>query len=194
MLTEKYYKALELAKSHHASSNTYSGKLMRPHAPIIKELIDRHSSKTMLDYGCGKGGQYLWVSNGDRASIPAGKTIGEYLEVDISLYDPAYPPFATEPVGKFDIVVCTHVLGSIPLTDFDTIVRRIYGLANKAVYVAEKVGEVGKGVFTELSGMPRFSEEQWESALRAVPHDGLEVVLSTRVKTENGVETKRRAL
>ena len=194
MFTEKYWAAIELAKAHHVSSKTYSGKLMRPHAPFIKDLIDKHGCKTLLDYGCGKGSQYTWVSHGGEASIPGGMTIVDYWNVDITLFDPAYEPFAEIPKGKFDIVIVTHALGSIPITDLKAAIVQIYGYANKAVYIAEKIGEVNKSVFNNLNGMPRFDRAQWEKVLREVPHEGLEVVLSTRLKTENGVETIRRTL
>ncbi|MDF3212152.1 hypothetical protein P3C35_30750, partial [Mesorhizobium sp. LMG15046] len=46
-------------------------------------------------------------------------------------------PFAAEPIGKFDLVICTHVLGSIPVLDLPWVLDRLYSLSNKALSIAQ---------------------------------------------------------
>jgi hypothetical protein len=187
--SKDYFLAIEESKQHHASSKTYSGKLMRPHAGVINALIHLHGGESLLDYGCGKGSQYKWVAD-DNASIPKGMTIPEYWGVPITLYDPAYPPFAKRPEGHFDIVICTHTLGVIPAQDHGYVISDIYGFAKKAVYIAEQVetGPSKENPRLHPAGRPR---SYWEHALRSVPHDGLDVWLSTREKTPRGTVTTR---
>lgn len=189
-----YFKAIEEAKAHHASSKTYSGKFLRPHAPFVLEIIQRLGCRSVLDYGCGKGRQYEWVSHGGDASIPQGMTIEQYWNVPVTKYDPAWPPFAQEPFGQFDLVICTHVLGSIPIRDLGYVIGRVYGLASHAVYIAEKLGPVQKQVFSGSEAMPRgWSADDWRAMLLAVerPKD-LEVTLATHERTvDRGVQVTR---
>lgn len=174
-----YRRALAESKRNHAESKTFSGKLLRPHAPFIKELIDRHNVRSILDYGCGKGSQYTWVSH-EGGSIPAGMTIEQYWGVPVTKYDPAYTPFAAEPQGQFDLVICTHTLGAIPASDRPWVIDRLYSLARKAIYVAEKLGQVPTKLATAAS--TGWTREQWAALLRR--ESNIECVLATRMHTE----------
>lgn len=189
-----YDTALEEARAHHASSKTYSGKFLRPHAPFIRTLIEKFGARTLLDYGCGKGAQYSWVSDGDEASIPGGQTIEQYWGLEATKYDPAYPPFAAEPVGLFDVVVCTHVLGSIPTRDLADVLERLFGLAKHCVYIAEKIGPVGKQVFSAPEHFPRWSSETWRAfiaATRTARRITVPCFFAARERTGNGILVTR---
>jgi len=180
-LSPDYYRCLEEAKAHHARSKTFSGKFLRPHAPFIKEILTRLDCKSILDYGCGKGSQYDWIS-------PGGKTLEEYWDVPVTKYDPAWPPFEAKPKGTFDLVICTHVLGSIPLVDLSLIVAEISGYTNKALYVAEKLDPIKKRVFSGRCPMPwGFQAQDWQVVLGPVNPE-LEVTLATRRRLPHGVE------
>lgn len=154
-----YRDCLEDCRRHHASSKTFSGRFLRPHTPFIKEIIDRLGCRSVLDYGCGKGEQYAWV-------MPSrGITIEEFWGVPVTKYDPAWPPFAAEPEGSFDLVICTHTLGAIPAGDVPWVVDRLISLSAKAVYIAEKLGPVKKKVFTRDVAMARWNAEGWKAAV-----------------------------
>lgn len=165
-----YFAALEDSRRIH-KGKSFTGKFLRPHAPFIKEIIDRLGCKTVLDYGCGKGQQYEWV-------IPStGQTIEQFWGVPVTKYDPAYPPFAKEPEGKFDLVICTQVLGAIPAGDRQWVIDRLHSLAAKALYVSERLGEARKIIGNnELRG--DWDIADWARALR--PPRGIEVTLATR--------------
>ena len=76
-LTAAYHAALEASKQVHKGKQ-FTGKFLRPHAPFIKEIIDRLGCKTVLDYGCGKGQQYEWI-------IPStGQTIEQFWGVTVT--------------------------------------------------------------------------------------------------------------
>lgn len=191
-----YLQCLNEATWHHSVSKTYSGKFLRPHAPFIREIITRLHCRSILDYGCGKGNQYAWVSHGDDASIPKGMTLEQYWMCPVYKFDPAYPPLATPPPDheQFDLVLCTHALGSIPISDLPWVVDELICRARKAVYIAEKIGPVGKRVFSEPEKMPRWSGAQWAEFIRSRPHPWIEIMLATREKTPEGVITTRETL
>lgn len=160
-----YLKALEEARAHHRSSKTYSGKFLRPHAPGIKALIDHYGVDRVLDYGCGKGEQYSWVSHGtDDASIPEGMTLEGYWGVEVFKFDPAWPPLATPPDPRqlFGMTIVTHVLGSIPLGDLHGwVMPSICAKTHHVVYMAEKIGPVTKQVFSDTAELPRWDAITW---------------------------------
>lgn len=167
MYSTTYDRALADATEHHASSKTYSGKLLRPHARAIKQLIEHYQVRTIIDVGCGKGEQYRWVSDSPNASIPVGMTIEQYWGMAVSKFDPAFGPYSTDPGGMFDLAICTHVLGSIPTGDLTRFAANLFSRARKAVYIAEKIGDVRKAVFRDGEMMPRgWGTEQWFSAMR----------------------------
>lgn len=181
MPSSYYYEALEQSRRHHASEKTFAGKLMRPHAGYIKEIIQRLGCRSVLDYGCGKGEQYLWRNEFAGATIPVGMTIEEFWDVPVRKYDPAYPPFASEPEGQFDMVICTHTLGAIPTEDLGWAIDRLYQFSRKAIYVAEMLQPVKKRIFSHPERHPfNWSVERWVAALKRDTHH--EVTLAIRNK------------
>lgn len=201
MVSKHYYRALAEATKHHEDNKTYSGKFLRPHAKTIKEIIDRLEVRTLLDYGCGKGIQYKWVAQEKDQHVPAGMTIEGFWGLKVRKYDPCYAPFAETPLGKggFDMVICTHVLGSVPVVDLQHVVDELTFYGRKVVYIAEKIGPVRKQVFSEPELMPRWTAQQWAQNLnvmlaitRAWRNEVLpEVWLATREKdVDGGVQTK----
>lgn len=193
-----YRMALEQATRHHLESKTYSGKFLRPHAPIIKRLIDQTGANKVLDYGCGKGSQYEWVSHGGDASIPEGMTIQQFWGAEVFMYDPAYAPmceFTPErhlellERDKFGITLVTHVLGSIPIGDLTGwVLPRLANLTEHAVYIAEKIGEVGKQVFDDTAAMPRWEAPYWQGFIQgaSVCFPKVAWYISTHERTPEG--------
>lgn len=96
-------------------------------------------------------------------------------------------------MGTFDLVICTHTLGSIPIGDLPVIVDRLHALANKALYIAEKLAPVKKQVF----GRPELHPFEWDAARWAAAlkrESSLEVVLSVREQRAEGVVVERMKL
>lgn len=179
-----YLAALEASKEIH-KGKSFTGKFLRPHAPFIKEIIDRLECKTVLDYGCGKGLQYEWV-------MPKhGTTLEQWWGVEVTKYDPAYPPFATEPVGKFDLVICTHTLGAIPEFDLPWVIGRLFSLARKAIYISERCGAARKQLGDNALRPSDWTPEQWQKALGCA--SDVELTLATRhIDAQGGKITSHR--
>jgi len=112
---------------------TFSGQSLPRHAEMIKSLVDRYQTKTLLDYGCGKGAQYTAV----RVKLADGteyETIPAYWGVEkIVCYDPGYEPFSHLPSAICDGVICTDVLEHCPEEDIPWILDELFGFARKFV-------------------------------------------------------------
>lgn len=107
----------------HADPAVFSGRSLRPHATAIARLVRGTQSKTLLDYGCGKGEQYLH----DQVHRFWGG-------IEPALYDPAVPQFAARPVGRFDGVICTDVLEHVPEADLDDMLRDVLAFAQRFAF------------------------------------------------------------
>jgi hypothetical protein len=159
MVSEVYARALADSKMHHQTSKTFSGSLAFPHAAAIKELVEKHEATSILDYGCGKGLQYQGENS-----------LEAYWGVPVTKYDPAVPDFAALPTmpEDWDIIICTHSLGCVPVQDMPDVVDWMYRHARKAVYIGEFIGPVKKRIFrddpTEFAY--DWSVNKWATALR----------------------------
>ena len=163
---------------HHEGSKTYSGSLMRPHVPYLSEMVIRLGIRSALDYGCGKGTQYQW-----RDPYHANRTIEERWGFEVQKYDPCWQPYATEPEGRFDLVICTHTLSLVPLLDLDWVIGRLLGLADRAVFIAEKIGARKKReVAVEGDRAIGWTVARWLDRLApfADQYPGIEFVFSSR--------------
>jgi hypothetical protein len=112
---------------------TFPGKSLPPQAGHIRRLVELTGARTVLDYGSGKGQQYLPLPFTD----PGGAVhvgIAAWWGVEVHCYDPAYPAFATLPAGRFDGVISTDVLEHCPEEDLPWIVGELFAFANRFVF------------------------------------------------------------
>lgn len=186
--SKQYDLAVAEGARHHASSKTYSGSFLRPHKPFLSSLIERLRVTSAIDVGCGKGVQYEWVDPAD------GKTMEQAWGFEVAKFDPCYPPFAREPAGKFDLVICTHTASVIPEQDLDWFLASLFERARSAVFIAEKLGERKKGEVADPQNRAiGWTRTQWLERVamiaRQYPH--IECVLSTREREPEGKITTR---
>lgn len=112
-------------KMHKNNADLFNGSALVLHAQTIHDMIERSRSKTLLDYGCGKGYQYS-----------KQKLHDEYFYGILpTLYDPGVPGIDKIPEGEFDGVFCTDVLEHIPESVIPDILSEIFDKANKFVYL-----------------------------------------------------------
>jgi hypothetical protein len=154
------------------AEQTFDGKSLPRQAQRIKKLIQRTGAKALLDYGSGKGKQYLpagIMENG----VVRWNSMQEYWGVaSIRCYDPGYPPQSALPEGRFDGVVCTDVLEHCPEDDMPWIVGELFGyarlfvFANVACYPAMKTLPNGENAHCTIRPV-EYWRELFEKAAAA---------------------------
>jgi len=116
------------------AKETFPGKMLLEHAPAIGNLVARTGSRTLLDYGCGKGQAYdrtdIELPSGERAD-----SLQSYWKLDsIRRYDPGYAPFSELPTEQFDGTICIDVLEHITEPDLPWILEELFGYARHFVF------------------------------------------------------------
>jgi hypothetical protein len=116
--------------------STYPGVSILPHIDRIRGLIQATQSKTILDYGCGKGLQYE-PRRIKIEGIGEWDSLMDYWDVDeVRCYDPCYTPYSTLPTEQFDGVISTDVLEHCVEEDLPWIVNEIFSFATKFVFAS----------------------------------------------------------
>jgi hypothetical protein len=181
------YELLHLHGETHlgiSPENTFPGQNLPREAPRIRRLIKLTEAKTILDYGAGKGQQYLPLRITDEVERIEYPDIRSFWGVEeIRCYDPGYQPFQVLPSGTFDGVVCTDVLEHCPEEDIPWILDELFAFARKFVYAnvacfpARKRLPSGGNAHCTIKPV-RWWEEQLERPARAKPQVRYEVRLA----------------
>lgn len=119
------------------SKDAYAGIQLPKHAGAIKQLLEKHNCKTVLDYGAGKGQGYKIDNLQDQNGNNLG-SIQNFWQVDsISCYDPAVPEFCELPLQnkKFDAVISTDMLEHCHIDDIPWIIEEMFEYATKMIYL-----------------------------------------------------------
>jgi hypothetical protein len=116
-------------------------------------------------------------------------TLEQAWGFEVRKYDPCWPPFAEEPEGRFDLVLCTHTASLIPQVDLEWFLRRLFNFADKAVFIAEKIGERKKAEVADTAERAiNWSPQQWIGRIGQIAgyYPAVETVLSLRVRESRG--------
>ena len=116
----------------HSAGETFDGRSLEPHIDIIAKLLKDSGSKTVLDYGSGKG--KLYQPRPDAVEERC-KRLPAWEGAEITCYDPGYDPFSELPSASFDAVISTDVVEHIPELDIPWILDEMFSRAEKQVYV-----------------------------------------------------------
>ena len=109
------YKAV-YGQMHARNPKAFSGYSIKDHVQQIAELVRTYSPMRLLDYGSGKGYQYLQR----RVQYHWGGMLPH-------CYDPGVPQLREKPEGKFGGIICTDVLEHIEETDVPGLLEDIFG-------------------------------------------------------------------
>jgi hypothetical protein len=141
---------------HQADPKVFSGRLSIDLADRVAVLVERYRPRSLLDYGSGKGYQYLRDRVQDRW--------GGLLPI---CYDPGVIQLEELPDGPFDGVLCTDVLEHIKPGDVDETLGELFARARHFVYMSICCRPAGKlfpdGTNVHLTVEP---PEWWETKLR----------------------------
>ncbi|MEE9301395.1 MAG: class I SAM-dependent methyltransferase [Alphaproteobacteria bacterium] len=148
------------------ADETFKGKSLPRQVVEIKELIDRHGAKSLLDYGAGKA--YLYWAK--QITFPDGQVFDGLMPYwgieSIALYDPGYARFNVLPTGRFDAVISTDVLEHCPEEDIPWILAELFSyarrfvFANIACFAAKKSLPNGENAHATVK-----PPEWWEAAI-----------------------------
>jgi hypothetical protein len=152
-MTSAYYEeSVRLGREFQESNKSWAGYDVVKYQKCIKDLVDRYGARTILDYGCGKGLQYkerLPYGGGAGVEMPQDQwqTFDEYLGATVYCYDPCVAGFEQLPPAgtKFDGVICTQVLNSIPDADMIWVRERLESYATKFCFVGVNFQREAKG-------------------------------------------------
>lgn len=109
----------------HANPKRFQGYSIKGHVQNIKDLVVTHGATSLLDYGCGKGMQYLKLRVHERW--------GGILP---HCYDPGIKALSELPDGNFDGVICTDVLEHVPESEITGVVDELIGKADRFLYAS----------------------------------------------------------
>lgn len=147
-LPSPMYQALleQYRHMHAAGPDVFAGKTVFFAASRIRELVERHGAKSLLDYGSGKGQQYK-ATDVTLRGVPGTKpSLKQYWGVeDIACYEPGLDDKGgMGPEGQYDGVICVDVLEHCAVDDLPWIVEELFAhargfvFANVASYPAAK--------------------------------------------------------
>jgi hypothetical protein len=134
MKSEYYLQSIERGKQFQLENKAWAGFDIVKYQKQIKDLVIRYGAKTILDYGCGKGNQYTEKLSYDYEV----QTFDEWLGVEVYKYDPCVEEFSVPPPDgtKFDGVICSQVLGSIPHNDLDWVAKELESYSDKFCFIS----------------------------------------------------------
>lgn len=144
MFSQEYYNRVEGIRQFHLQNKTYSGGGTLAYADEIKALAEKHNTKTLLDYGCGKGLQY---ESGSIINFGANnQTFNEYLNLtSVYKFDPCVEQFKVYPPldFKFDAVIAIQALSAIPTKDLSIVVNHLMNMTTKFCFIGTNL-KLGK--------------------------------------------------
>lgn len=107
-----------------AQGASFHGLSIIRYQDIIRDLVLQTYSRTLLDYGSGRGDQYgepYWIQRYWQLEAP-------------TLYDPAFVTHDTLPEGRFHGVLCSDVLEHVREDDVDELITRLFDYAERFVW------------------------------------------------------------
>ena len=136
MPSEHYNKSVEAGKIFQASNKAWGGRDTFKYHKQIKDVLTLHECKSVLDYGSGRGVQ--WNLEHRFPFQTKDMLFREYLGLtDVTLYDPCVPIYENAPPDgtKFDAVIFTQVLGSIPDDDISWVKEKLMAYTGKCCFI-----------------------------------------------------------
>lgn len=127
----------EYQNMHKVSDGMFNGRSLVKFIDIIKNYLDKHECKSLIDYGCGKGLLYTEdfkkvTRSDDALQVPLTK----YWGLDkLALFDPGHEEHNKLPMDLYDAAISTDVLEHVPTSDLDWVIREIFSYSQKMVFL-----------------------------------------------------------
>ncbi len=162
---------------HQTFPKWFSGALKPVSVENITKLVKETGAQTLLDFGSGKGYQYL------KARVHEAWGILPYC------YDPGVRQLEQKPEGVFNGVLCTDVMEHISDKDVDAHLSEIIGYVDKSapgfayfsICCRPARKSFSDGVNVHLCVQP---PRWWEQKLSRYKRDGLIILADYEVKDD----------
>ena len=160
-MQEDYAKIYD--RMHRHKPKKFSGYSIKGEVAEIAALVKAHQACRLLDYGSGKGYQYL--------ELRVHEAWGGVLP---HCYDPGVVQLSARPDGRFDGIICTDVMEHIAKADVPEVLADIFGFAAEWAFVyfliafrpsSRKVLPDGRNVHLTIRP-PEWWNEQFEPFAR----------------------------
>ncbi len=163
----------KLLTEHHEEKETWgtSGVL---HLKKVLDLIHSTGSKSVLDYGCGKG--------------TLGEKVKDSIEIDWTDYDPAIRGKRVK--KKCDLVVCTDVMEHVEEEFVDAVLSDISELSNVA-YVHIACGAAGEILADGRNAHITQRSIEWWQDMVEKNMDGTKEYFPERHRPRGGMNGRR---
>ena len=127
----------EYQNMHKVSDGMFNGRSLVKFIDIIKNYLDKHECKSLIDYGCGKGLLYTEdFKKVTRSNEALQVPLTEYWGLDkLALFDPGHEEHNKLPIGLYDAAISTDVLEHVPTSDLDWVIREIFSYSQKMVFL-----------------------------------------------------------
>lgn len=110
---------VEKLKQLHQTNPSFGSKNNIP--ALLKKCLESHETKTILDYGCGKGNVMNEIKN-------------IFPNLQIQGYDPAVDEYNVLPNKTFNLVFSTDVLEHVEPKQIDSTICNLAKLSDKIMY------------------------------------------------------------
>ncbi|MBE7635331.1 class I SAM-dependent methyltransferase [Sneathiella sp. P13V-1] len=117
-----------------SARDTFSGRGIIRHVSSIQKLANVTGAASILDFGSGKGEQYIEDLRTKSGDIIADSLHAYWGVGAITCYDPAVNEDQTPLEAQYDGVIATNVLDHLPEEDLPWIVDLLFEKAEKFVY------------------------------------------------------------
>lgn len=174
--TETFDRFVGFYKQMHENPKLFLGMTTQHHIREIRKLVRKHKTKSLLDYGCGKGMQYI----GERLHEEWGGILPH-------CYDPGVRGLHKKPQRQFDGVICCDVLEHIPELLIPDVIEELGWYAKKFLFVNVAVRPAGKvlpnGENVHVTVHPR---EWWEAQFHLHLTKEVDFILNTEDLPKGG--------
>lgn len=142
MFSSYFWQSVEAGRRYQAQNKGWAGNDVKKYKNYIRDLVSLYQCETMLDYGSGRGEQYTELIKYPTETARVytePMTFDQYIGIKtVTQYDPCVTGIHVLPElsNKFDCVICTQVLGSIPDDDLPTVIKLLSNYANKFCFVS----------------------------------------------------------
>lgn len=137
-------------ETHERYPDYFKGYSIMSYVTQIDMLIKHYQIKTVLDYGCGKGMGWAKYNLKDVWNLDR-----------VVLYDPGVEQYATKPIEKSQLVICTDVLEHVPAHLIDDVLDDIDRCASDMIFLGISTRPATKQLVDGTNAHATVKPDEW---------------------------------